>query len=66
MQALLENIQVYRLWRLRRLILLAILLPFASVLALAAVGYSGPLSSAGMGLWLTGLVAPSQGRGSKP
>lgn len=57
MQALLNNIYIYRLWRLRRLILLAILLPLASVLALAAAGYSGPLSSAGVGLWLTGLWA---------
>ncbi len=57
MQALLENIQLYRLWRLRRLILLSILLPVASVLALAATGYTGPLWSAGVALWLTALWA---------
>ena len=57
MQRLLENIHLYRLWRLRRLILLSILLPLASLLALAADGHSGPLRSAGVALWLTGLWA---------
>ena len=57
MQALLGNIRIYRLWRLRRLILLSILLPFASIQVVAVIGYSGPLWSAGVPLWRTALWA---------